>query len=110
MQIDPCPFTVVSFDALEPRFMPGETASARYTQSDAAGLRMRVVDYAPDYLADHWCDIGHFAYVLAGDVTIELKGKPSRYLTAGEAFLVSSYGDAPHRVRTEQGARLLILD
>ncbi|MBP7338920.1 DHCW motif cupin fold protein [Niveispirillum sp.] len=111
MQIDPCAFTPLRFETLPPQPMRGETdAGALYRQADAAGIRLRVIDYAPGFLADHWCDIGHFAYVLSGTVTIELKDGVAHHLMAGEAFLVSSHGDAAHRVRTEQGARLLILD
>ncbi|MEM6832001.1 MAG: DHCW motif cupin fold protein [Pseudomonadota bacterium] len=111
MQIEPCPFTVIAFDKLKLQTTPGETAAAaNFTQMDAGGMRMRIVNYEPGYLADHWCDIGHFGYVLSGQVTLELKDKPSHSLSAGEAFLVSSYGDASHRVYTKSGAKLLILD
>lgn len=111
MQIDPCPFTPLRFAFLPPCSMPGETAAvAAFRQVDAAGIRMRVVDYDPGYLADHWCDIGHFAYVLSGTVSIELRDGTVHRLMAGEGFLVSSHGDAAHRVRTQEGARLLILD
>lgn len=111
MQIDRCPFRVVSFDTLEKMHMAGETeAFAVYAQDNAGGIRMRVVDYAPGFLLDHWCDIGHFGYVLSGEVMIELRGKPSQHLKAGEAFLVSTDGDASHRVYTESGVRMLLLD
>lgn len=111
MEIAPCPFTVIPFEKLKLQTMPGETvAVANFTQMDAGGVRMRIVEYEPGYLADHWCDIGHFGYVLSGNVTLELKDKPSQLLKEGEAFLVSSYGDAAHRVYTKWGARLLILD
>jgi len=111
MDIQPCSFRHIDFAALEHQSMSGETsAAAIFQQADAAGIRMRVVVYEPGFVADHWCDLGHFGYVLSGHVTIEFIGRPPSELKEGQAFLVSSYGDASHRVRTEEGARLLLLD
>lgn len=111
MQIDPCPFIALSFDQFTKEVMPGETdAIALFSQANAGGVRMRVVDYEPGFLLDHWCDIGHFGYVLSGVLIVELAGKPTHCLSAGEGFLVSTLGDAAHRVSTEKGARVLLLD
>ena len=111
MQIDPCPFRSIAFEKLDIQHMAGASPSAAvFKQADAGGMRMRIVSYAPGYVADHWCDIGHFGYVLWGCVAIDLKEKPTVHLSEGEAFIVSSYGDASHRLRAETGARLLLLD
>ncbi|KQX23414.1 MULTISPECIES: DHCW motif cupin fold protein [unclassified Sphingomonas] len=110
MNIEACPFTVIAFETLEASHLPGDSGGADYRQKDAGDIRMRIADYSAGYVADHWCDIGHFGYVLSGTVTIELKDKPSVELKAGEAFLVSSFGDAAHRVCTDGPARLLLLD
>ncbi|MFN7133844.1 MAG: TRAP transporter large permease subunit, partial [Myxococcales bacterium] len=31
-------------------------------------LRVRMVEYSPGYLADHWCDRGHVLFVVAGEL------------------------------------------
>ncbi len=111
MQIDPCPFLALSFDQLNKEVMPGETdAIARFSQANGGGIRMRVVDYEPGFLLDHWCDVGHFGYVLSGELIVELAGKPTQRLSTGEGFLVSTLGDVAHRVSTDSGARVLLLD
>ena len=110
MDYPTCKFTTISFPTLPEQEMAGETGSMQFRQADQAGVRMRIVDYGPGYLTDHWCDRGHFAYVLTGEVTIELQHKDSHVLKAGDAFLVSTGGDAPHRLRTAGGARLVLVD
>jgi hypothetical protein len=36
-------------------------------------LRVRMVEYTPGYVADHWCDRGHVPYVLEGVLETELR-------------------------------------
>ena len=36
-------------------------------------VRVRMVEYTPGYLADHWCDRGHILYVVEGELDTELK-------------------------------------
>lgn len=111
MRIDPTPFTKLAFDSEPLQPMPGEAcAPAMYRQLDAPGIRMRTVDYPAGFVMDHWCDVGHFAYVLAGEITIEFTSKAPCRLQAGEGFIVSTDGDASHRVVTAVGAKVLLLD
>ena len=62
------------------------------------------------FLADHWCDRGHIFYLITGDVTVELKDGRNFTLSAGNAFFVSDFGDAAHRVRSQGGGMAFILD
>jgi quercetin dioxygenase-like cupin family protein len=49
-------------------------------------IRVRVVDYSPGYLADHWCDKGHILYVLEGELTSELKDGRQVVITPGISY------------------------
>lgn len=72
---------------------------------------MRVVDYPAGFVMDHWCDLGHFGFVLSGAITIEFTGgKVPSHLTTGEGFIVSTDGDSSHRVVTATGGKVLLLD
>lgn len=111
MQINPSLFIKLAFDAEPVQYMLGDDcAPSAYKQLDAAGIRMRTVDYPPGFVMDHWCDVGHFGYVLSGEVTIEFNGKEPCHLKTGEGFIVSTDGDASHRVVTATGGRVLLLD
>ena len=73
-------------------------------------LRVRLVEYSPGYLADHWCDRGHVLYVLEGELHSELRDGRRFVLTPGMSYQVSDYGDAAHRSSTPTGARLFVVD
>jgi hypothetical protein len=34
---------------------------------------VRIVEYSPGYLADHWCEKGHVILCLEGELQTELK-------------------------------------
>ena len=73
-------------------------------------VRVRMVEYSPGYLADHWCDRGHIIYVVKGEMVSELKDGRSFPMKAGMSYQVSDFGDSPHRSRTETGVTLFIVD
>ena len=110
MKIPELGFTAVALGGLEPRAERGETGQSLSRTFEQAGVRMRIVEYQPGYLADHWCDRGHVFYVLEGEVTVELKDGRSIPFAAGHCFAVSDFGDAAHRVRAERGGSAFIVD
>ena len=110
MKIPELPFTLTDWDTVEPVTYPGESGEAVWRTLNIGDIRVRVVEYSPGYLADHWCDRGHVLYVLEGELTSELKDGRTFVLKPGMSDQVSDFGDAPHRSRTEVGARLFIVD
>ena len=72
-------------------------------------IRVRMVEYSPGYLADHWCDKGHILLCLEGELHTELKDGRQFILKPGMSYQVAD-GAEPHRSRTELGARLFIVD
>ena len=110
MEIPPLPFTVTDWSRMPPAEHPGETGAAFWRTLNIGNLRVRMVEYTPGYLADHWCDRGHVLYVLEGELDTELKDGRRFTLTAGMSYQVSDFGDAAHRSSTRTGARLFIVD
>ncbi|MDB5676394.1 MAG: hypothetical protein JWM65_3376 [Sphingomonas bacterium] len=89
---------------------PGETGEATWRSFTIGDLRVRIVDYSPGYLADHWCDRGHVLFVLEGELVSELRDGRTFTLSAGMSYQVSDFGDAAHRSSTATGAKLFIVD
>jgi hypothetical protein len=89
---------------------PGETGTAYWQTLEVGDVRIRMVEYSPDYLADHWCDRGHILLVLEGELVSELRDGRTSLLTAGMSYQVSDFGDAAHRSSTKNGAKLFIVD
>ena len=88
----------------------GETGAAYWRTKMLGDVRIRLVEYTPGYLADHWCDRGHILLLLEGELTTELRDGRSYELAPGMSYQVSDFGDAAHRSRTDTGAKLFIVD
>jgi len=110
MEIPKLPFTVTDWSQVEPTVHPGETGQALWRTLNIGDVRVRMVEYGPGYLADHWCDRGHILYVLEGELVTELKDGRSFTLRPGMSYEVSTFGDAPHRSATKTGAKLFVVD
>jgi hypothetical protein len=77
----------------------------------AGDVQQRLVAYGPGYLADHWCAKGHVLYVIAGALVIEHEdGAPACALSAGMSWHVGDGEGPAHRVRSESGATVFIVD
>jgi len=87
----------------------GETGIAYWQTLEFGGLRVRMVEYSSNYLADHWCEKGHIVQCLSGSFTSELQTGENHKLTAGMTYLVSD-GMSSHRSVSENGVTLLIID
>ena len=87
----------------------GEFGSAFWRTLQHGDLRIRVVDYTPGYIANHWCAKGHVVYCLEGELLTELRDGRVFVLRAGMSYQVAD-GEIPHRSSTVVGARLFIVD
>lgn len=110
MKLPTMPFSITDWSKVAVTEHPGETGMALWRTFTAGDLRVRMVEYTPGYLADHWCDRGHVLFVLSGELVSELKDGRRFTLTAGMSYQVSDFGDAAHRSFTETGATLFIVD
>ena len=109
MAIIGVPFGVTDWQAVSPTEHPGETGTAWWRTIQAGNLRVRMVEYSPGYLADHWCSRGHILLVLTGELMTELKDGRQFTLRPGQSYQVAD-NDEPHRSRTASGATLFIVD
>ncbi len=87
----------------------GERGSAFWRTRQFGAIRVRMVDYSPGYLADHWCTKGHILLCLEGELHTELADGRQFVLTPGTSYQVAD-GAEPHRSSTSTGARLFIVD
>jgi hypothetical protein len=110
MQIPTLPFTVTDWNRLDATRHPGEKGDAFWRTLINGHLRVRMVEYTPGYVADHWCDRGHVLLVLEGELLTELRDGRSFTLRPGMSYQVSDFGDAAHRSSTTRGAKLFIVD
>jgi hypothetical protein len=105
----PIPFHITDWEQIPATEHRGEKGLALWRTIKYGDLRIRVVEYSPGYLADHWCTLGHIFYCLEGALTTELKDGRTFEIKAGMSYEVSD-DMSSHRSFTETGATLLIVD
>ena len=109
MEMPPLARSVTDWNTVTPTVHPGETGFALWQTRNFGDIRVRIVQYSPGYLADHWCSKGHVILCMEGSLDIELSDGTRHALRPGLSYHVGD-GDPPHRSRTLIGAKLFIVD
>ena len=103
------PFGTTDWSGVQPTTHTGEAGNATWRTREFGDIRVRMVDYSPGYVSDHWCQKGHILLCLDGELHTELADGRSFTLTPGMSYQVAD-GAEPHRSHTATGARLFIVD
>jgi len=109
VQITNIPFGVTDWSQITATEHNGVTGKAYWRTQEFGAIRVRMVEYTPGYLADHWCAKGHILLCLEGELQTELKDGRKFVLKAGQSYQVADNAE-PHRSRTQVGAKLFIVD
>lgn len=109
MQIHHIPFGTTDWSNIPATEHPGTTGKACWRTQQFGAIRVRMVEYTPGYLADHWCEKGHILLCLSGSLRTELKDGRVFDLKPGMSYQVAD-GAEPHQSSTETGATLFIVD
>jgi len=109
MKIERVPFHTTDWSQVAVTEHPGESGVARWRTIEQGNIRVRMVEYSPGYVADHWCERGHVILVLEGELVTELRDGRRFTLGPGTSYQVAD-GDGAHRSVSPKGARLFIVD
>jgi quercetin dioxygenase-like cupin family protein len=109
MQMADIPFGITDWSKIEPTEHKGETGMAYWRTCNFGTIRVRMVEYSPGYLADHWCAKGHILLCLEGQLETQLQDGRKVILTPGVSYQVADNTE-PHRSYTATGAKLFIVD
>ncbi len=102
-------FCTTDWSCVERTEHKGETGVAFWRTMQFGDVRVRMVEYTPGYLADHWCTKGHILLCLAGQMLTELADGRTFVLEPGMSYQVADEMEA-HRTSTAVGAQLFIVD
>jgi hypothetical protein len=108
------PFTLTDWSRVEPVEHTADRAkggrgTATWRTQHFGDIRVRMIEYSPGYLADHWCDKGHVVLCLKGEMHTELQDGRIVTLTPGMSYQVADKAER-HRTRTNTGATLFVVD
>jgi hypothetical protein len=109
VQISSIPFGTTDWSTIEPTEHKGESGLAYWRTQHFGNIRVRMVEYTPGYLADHWCVKGHILLCIAGQLHTELEDGRKFTLKPGMSYQVADNAE-PHRSYSEAGATLFIVD
>ena len=103
------PFQTINWSVIEKEEHRGDKGTSFWQTIQIGGLRVRVVEYSANYLADHWCQKGHIIYCLEGEFESELENAETVKLKKGMSYIVSD-NESSHRSTSINGTKLLIID
>ncbi len=109
MKISSIPFGITDWSGIERTEHKGETGVAYWRTQHFGEVRVRIVEYTPGYLADHWCTKGHILLCLEGELRTELKDGREFTLRPGMSYQVADNAE-PQRAPTTVGAKLCVVD
>ncbi len=109
MKIDHLPFGTTDWQALARVEHSAQAGQAFWRTQQFGDVRVRMVDYTPGYVSDHWCSKGHFLLCLSGELHTELADGRRFTLKPGMSYQVADNAE-PHRSSAPQGATLFIVD
>ncbi|AKZ64249.1 hypothetical protein F506_17670 [Herbaspirillum hiltneri N3] len=109
MEIGNLPFGTTDWSTVERTEHKGDSGMATWRTRQFGPIRVRMVEYTPGYLADHWCKKGHVLLCLEGELHTELDDGRTFLLKAGMSYQVADNAEA-HRSSTSTGAKLFIVD
>jgi quercetin dioxygenase-like cupin family protein len=109
MQMHDIPFGTTDWSAIAPVEKSAEAGRALWRTQQFGTIRVRMVEYTPGYVSDHWCVKGHILFCLAGELHTELEDGRTFTLTPGMSYQVADNAE-PHRSTAPKGATLFVVD
>jgi quercetin dioxygenase-like cupin family protein len=109
MKLQSIPFGTTDWSQLPREEKSAEAGQAFWRTRQFGELRVRMVEYTPGYVSDHWCTKGHILYCLQGELHTELADGRRFTLTPGMSYQVADQAE-PHRSTAPLGATLFIVD
>jgi len=83
----------IGFDSLS---WESQLPGARYKAFEDGGTRLRLAEFARDFVAPDWCTEGHVGYVLEGEVDIDFDGHVERF-SAGDGLFIPEGEEHRHK-------------
>ena len=113
MKLSDIPFVTTDWATIPMERHAGDSGEAtwrvQYFGPEDNRIRVRMVEYSPGYVSDHWCEKGHILLCVEGVLVTELADGRRVTLTPGMSYHVGD-GAMAHRSVSAEGARLFIVD
>ncbi len=109
MEIQGISFGTTDWGSIPKTEHQGEVGKAFWQTRQFGSVRVRMVEYTPGYIADHWCVKGHILLCTEGELHTELADGRTFILKTGMSYQVGDNAE-PHRSMAPAGAKLFVVD
>ncbi|WP_431094696.1 DHCW motif cupin fold protein [Polaromonas aquatica] len=109
MQMNEIPFGTTDWSNVERTEHSALKGKAFWRTRKFGDVRVRIVEYTPGYVSDHWCNKGHILLCLEGELHTELDNGSVHVLLPGMSYQVADGAEA-HRSTSPSGAKLFVVD
>lgn len=109
MKIDKFPFTATDWTNMEVKERQGVTGKSFSKIFFMGDMKVRMVEYSANYLADHWCHKGHIIYCIDGEMETKLEDGRFFKLSKGMTYQIGDDSEA-HRSSSVNGCKLFIVE
>jgi hypothetical protein len=109
MKLQGIAFGTTDWQAIAPQEQSALAGQAFWRTQQFGEVRVRMVEYTPGYVSDHWCLKGHVLLCLQGELHTELKDGRCFTLKPGMSYQVADNAE-PHRSTAPLGATLFVVD
>ena len=109
MKMSHIPFETTDWATVPRVEKSAEAGQAFWRTRQCGDVRVRMVEYTPGYVSDHWCRKGHILLCLEGELHTELDNGTVHVLRPGMSYQVADGAEA-HRSSAPIGATLFIVD
>jgi len=103
------PFDTTDWSTISATEHMGDLGIAYWRTREFGPIRVRMVEYSPGYVSDHWCVKGHILLCLEGELHTRLNDGREFILRPGVSYQVADGAEA-HRSSAPAGAKLFIVD
>lgn len=103
------PFGITDWTQIPAEEKSAQAGKAFWRTQQFGDVRVRIVEYTPGYVSDHWCVKGHILLCLEGELHTELDDGRTFTLKPGMSYQVADNAE-PHRSTAPLGAKLFIVD
>jgi hypothetical protein len=108
MIIENCDPHSLDWSKMPSEKMSGEKGYTLSQTQNVGNLKICLVKYSDNYIADHWCEKGHIIHILKGELIIEYKNS-THIIKTGITHIVGDDINA-HKAKSFIGATVLIVD
>ncbi len=109
MEMHNIPFGTTDWSAIPTEEKSAQAGRALWRTQHFGNVRVRMVEYTPGYVSDHWCVKGHILLCLQGELHTELEDGRTFTLRPGMSYQVADNAE-PHRSTSPMGATLFVVD